>query len=83
MLQRYMRSFASFHGVGSDDENPNVSYNTRVELVEKYFDDEGNEHGWTLTLKKLERISANVSKATWWTEVSMCILYLSDNVHST
>jgi hypothetical protein len=46
-LRNYMRSFASFHGINSNDDNCNISYDTRVELVEKNFDIGGQEHGWT------------------------------------
>ncbi|KAJ6454571.1 hypothetical protein DFH09DRAFT_1235953 [Mycena vulgaris] len=56
-LARYLRAFASFHGANSNDENPNIAYRTRVEL-----------HGWTLTLKRLEKTGPRTSKATWWTE---------------
>lgn len=69
MLRNYMRSFASFHGINSNDDNPNIFYNTRVELVEKYFHSNGTEHGWTLTLKRLVRTAENSSEVTWWTEV--------------
>ena len=67
-LRNYMRSFASFHGINGNDDNCNVSYDTRVELVEKNFGIGGQEHGWTLTLKKFVRTGPNSSKATWWTE---------------
>ncbi|KAJ6604067.1 FAD/NAD(P)-binding domain-containing protein [Mycena sp. CBHHK59/15] len=67
-LARYLRAFASFHGVNSNDANPEVAYNTRVERVEKHYDDAGREHGWTLTLKRLERTGLHSGKATWWTE---------------
>ncbi|KAH8108051.1 hypothetical protein BXZ70DRAFT_903434 [Cristinia sonorae] len=63
-LQRYLRAFASWHGVNANDENPNVWYNTRVELVEKREDGKG----WTLTLKKLESTGNNTLEATWWKE---------------
>ncbi|KAF8218214.1 hypothetical protein K438DRAFT_1657096 [Mycena galopus ATCC 62051] len=66
-LARYLRAFASFHGVNSNDASPDIAYNTRVELVEKRYDEDGQERGWTLTLKRLERV-ANSTKATWWTE---------------
>lgn len=71
MLQRYMRSFASLHGINSNDENPHFSYNTRVELVDKHFDDQGDERGWALTLKKLEKTGENSFRATWWKEASL------------
>ncbi|KAJ7694822.1 FAD/NAD(P)-binding domain-containing protein [Mycena rosella] len=67
-LARYLRAFASFHGVNSNDANPNIAYKTRVELVQKRYDEAGREHGWTLTLKRLERAGPRSSKATWWTE---------------
>ena len=63
-----MRSFASYHGINSNDNNPNVSYNTRVELVIRK-----PSGGWQLTLKKLEFISEDKLRATWWTEVHMYI----------
>ncbi|RDB31080.1 Flavin-containing monooxygenase ustF2 [Hypsizygus marmoreus] len=65
---RYVRAFASYHGVNSNDGNPRVSYNTRVELVEKRFDQNGNEAGWTLTLKKVVRTGKTSSKAIWTAE---------------
>ncbi|KAJ6457518.1 hypothetical protein DFH09DRAFT_1115796 [Mycena vulgaris] len=67
-LARYLRAFASFHGANSNDENPNIAYRTRVELVQKRYDESGREHGWTLTLKRLEKTGPRTSKATWWTE---------------
>lgn len=70
-LQRYMRAFASYHGLNSNDANPNVTYNTRVELIEKKISAEGEGQGWTLTLKKLVRTGKDRSKATWWTEVGI------------
>ncbi|KZP31937.1 FAD/NAD(P)-binding domain-containing protein [Athelia psychrophila] len=68
MLQNYMRAFASFHGINSNDDNPRVSYNTRVELVAKHLRDDGAENGWALTLRTLARTGANTSEVTWWTE---------------
>ncbi|KAF7303676.1 Dimethylaniline monooxygenase [Mycena indigotica] len=68
LLARYLRAFASFHGINNNDGNPDISYNTRVELVERRHDEAGNEHGWRLTLKQLERITSQKVKATWWTE---------------
>ncbi|KAJ6457517.1 hypothetical protein DFH09DRAFT_1349621 [Mycena vulgaris] len=67
-LARYLRAFASFHGANSNDENPNIACRTRVELVQKRYDESGREHGWTLTLKRLEKTGPSTSKATWWTE---------------
>ncbi|KAJ7575403.1 FAD/NAD(P)-binding domain-containing protein [Mycena floridula] len=68
LLEKYLRSFASWHGVNSNDDNPDVEYNTRVEAVKKRFDDSDNHIGWTLTLKKLLKTGEKTSKATWWTE---------------
>ncbi|KAJ7171017.1 hypothetical protein C8R46DRAFT_993185 [Mycena filopes] len=67
-LARYLRAFASFHGVNSNDGNPDITYGTRVERVEKRYDDEDRERGWTLTLKKLEKTGVNGATVTWWTE---------------
>ncbi|KAE9404857.1 nucleotide-binding domain-containing protein [Gymnopus androsaceus JB14] len=53
-LSRYVRSFASYHGLNTNDGNPNVFYNTRVELIEKRIVD-GAQIGWTLTTR-------------WWKE---------------
>jgi hypothetical protein len=64
-----MRSFASFHGINSNDDNFNISYHTRVEHVEKHVANNGQERGWILTLKKFVKTGPNSSKATWWTEV--------------
>ncbi|KAG7095274.1 hypothetical protein E1B28_006047 [Marasmius oreades] len=67
MIQRYVRSFASLHGINANDENPNVFYNTRVELVEKnYIND--TEAGWSLTLKQFVKTGEKSTKARWWKE---------------
>ncbi|KAF8953876.1 hypothetical protein BDZ97DRAFT_572300 [Flammula alnicola] len=67
-LQGYIRAFASYHGANSNDDNPNVSYNTRVELAQKRFDKDGDENGWTLTLKNLVSTGRNTLRATWTKE---------------
>ncbi|KAJ7468945.1 hypothetical protein B0H11DRAFT_1395491 [Mycena galericulata] len=68
MLTRYIRGVYSFYGINSNDGSANVSYSTRVELVEKRFDAEGVEQGWRLTLKKFIRLGPSSSKERWWTE---------------
>ncbi|KAF8201084.1 hypothetical protein K438DRAFT_635384 [Mycena galopus ATCC 62051] len=68
MIVRYIRSAYSFFGINSNDENPDVSYSTRVELIEKRFDEHGNERGWRVTLKKFIRLGPSSSKERWWTE---------------
>jgi len=68
-LQRYLRAFASWLGLNTNDENTNISYNTRVELVEKHVDDEGDAVGWTLTLKELKNTHGSNLKATWYKKV--------------
>jgi len=64
-LQRYLRSFATWHGVNSNDGNTNASYNTRLELATQK---EGG--GWSLTLTRLEdvRHGSNL-RVTWIEEV--------------
>jgi len=64
-LTKYFRAFASYHGMNSNDDNPRVSYNTRVELVEKQVNDNGKEAGWTLTLKELIKTGTRSVKAVW------------------
>ena len=68
-LQRYLRAFASWHGVNTNDNNPNISYNTRVELVEKTLSAKGEEIGWALTIKELVSTNRNTLRATWRKEV--------------
>jgi hypothetical protein len=65
LLQRYLRAFASWHGLNSNDISPNVSYRTRVERAVKI---QGGE--WTLTLKRVTRVDEKRSKVEWWTEVN-------------
>ncbi|KAJ7916152.1 hypothetical protein B0H13DRAFT_2450673 [Mycena leptocephala] len=75
-LARYLRAFASFHGINSpparmfsrNDASSDILYNTRVELVEKRYDEAGRECGWRLTLKSLEKLGLTSAKVTWWTE---------------
>ncbi|KAF8201077.1 hypothetical protein K438DRAFT_2108153, partial [Mycena galopus ATCC 62051] len=62
MIVRYIRSAYSFFGINSNDENPDVSYSARVELVEKRFDEHGHERGWRVTLKKFIRLGPSSSK---------------------
>ncbi|THV08181.1 FAD/NAD(P)-binding domain-containing protein [Dendrothele bispora CBS 962.96] len=66
-LQSYVRAFASYHSLNTNDENPNVFYNTRVELIEKRFID-GRHHGWTMTLKEFIQTGPQSYKVKWWTE---------------
>ncbi|KAE9385563.1 hypothetical protein BT96DRAFT_1026551 [Gymnopus androsaceus JB14] len=70
-LQRYIRAFASFHGVNSNDNSPNASYNTRVERVDKRYSSLNGtkvEAGWTLLLRKFIQTGTSSYKVRWWTE---------------
>lgn len=67
---RYLRAYASWHGINSNDNSSDISYNTRIELVEKRLDSEGKHIGWTLTSKHLEELNGGSSLATWNKEVS-------------
>ncbi|KAJ4480846.1 hypothetical protein J3R30DRAFT_3403155 [Lentinula aciculospora] len=72
-LQRYVRAFASFHSLNSNDgsASPDTSYNTRVEHVSKrYTTEEGQKlpTGWTLLLRQFIQISQNSYKIRWWEE---------------
>lgn len=72
-LQRYIRAFAAFHGVNSNDNSPNASYNTRVELVEKRYNLVNGvevEVGWTLLLRKFIPTEMGSYRVRWWFEVS-------------
>ena len=75
-LQGYVRAFASFHGVNSNDDNPAVSYNTRVELAEKHYGEDGQEDGWTLTTKTLVDLTRQTLQAVWNKEVSSTYRWL-------
>ncbi|KAJ7711256.1 hypothetical protein B0H16DRAFT_1629040 [Mycena metata] len=68
LLVRYIRSVYSYYGINSNDENRNISYSTRVELIEKRFDPDGVRQGWTLTLKELTHLGPSACKDRWWTE---------------
>ena len=67
---RYLRAFASWNGINTNDNSPDVSYRTRVELVEKRVDSSGKQVGWTLTTKKLDEIEGGLNRATWNKQVS-------------
>ncbi|KAH8813812.1 hypothetical protein DL96DRAFT_1625447 [Flagelloscypha sp. PMI_526] len=65
---RYLRSFASWLGVNSGDGSPDVSYNTRVESVQKRYNAAGKHQGWTLLLRKFTKTNEITYKETWWSE---------------
>jgi hypothetical protein len=60
-----------------NDASSDILYNTRVELVEKRYDEAGRECGWRLTLKSLEKSGLTSAKATWWTEVTEAVSKIS------
>ena len=68
-IQNYLRAFASWHGINTNDDNSHIHYNTRVESVQKRYAEDGSRTGWTLTVKELVKISSNVTRATWTTQV--------------
>ncbi|KAK7054193.1 dimethylaniline monooxygenase [Favolaschia claudopus] len=82
MLVRYIRSAYSFFGINSNDENPRISYGTRVELVEKRFDENGMERGWRLTLKKFDRSGTSSCKEVWWTEDFDAVVVATGNFNA-
>ncbi|KAF9240428.1 hypothetical protein BU15DRAFT_74021 [Melanogaster broomeanus] len=67
-FRNYIRAYASYLHINSNDENPATAYNTRVELIEKRINAEDEEQGWRLWLKSLVPTGNNTSRATWWTE---------------
>jgi hypothetical protein len=68
-LQNYLRAFASWHGINTNDGNSHIHYNTRVESVEKRYAEDGSRIGWTLTMKELVKTSSNTTRAKWTTQV--------------
>ena len=73
-IRNYVRSYASYLNINSNDENPAIAYNTRVEHVEKRINEAGQEQGWRLWLRSLEPTPSNTYRATWWTEVRFPLL---------
>ncbi|KAG9309498.1 hypothetical protein JVU11DRAFT_10469 [Chiua virens] len=69
--RNYVRSYASYLNINSNDENPVAAYNTRVERIEKRVNLAGQEQGWRLWLKFVERTGLNTCRATWWTEARL------------
>ncbi|KAF8555876.1 FAD/NAD(P)-binding domain-containing protein [Imleria badia] len=67
-VRNYVRSYASYLNINSNDENPATAYNTRVERIEKRINQAGQEQGWRLWLKSLELTGNHTYRATWWTE---------------
>ncbi|KAF8553187.1 FAD/NAD(P)-binding domain-containing protein [Imleria badia] len=66
--RNYVRSYASYLNINSNDDNSATAYNTRVERVEKRTSQAGQEQGWRLWLKSLEPTGHRTYRATWWTE---------------
>ena len=71
-VRNYVRSYASYLNINSNDGNHAAAYNTRVERVEKRINQAGHQQGWRLWLRSLEPTQSNTYRATWWTEV--CLL---------
>ncbi|TFK26048.1 FAD/NAD(P)-binding domain-containing protein [Coprinopsis marcescibilis] len=61
-LSRYIRSFASWHGVNTNDGNPHAFYNTRVEHVERRH----VADGWTVVSKEVVKTAGNATRSTWF-----------------
>ncbi|EEB86608.1 hypothetical protein MPER_16374, partial [Moniliophthora perniciosa FA553] len=64
----YLRSFASFNRINTNDGNPNVFYDTRVELIQPRLLSNSTQKGWTLTLKQLIQRSDRGCRVKWWKE---------------
>ncbi|WWC92596.1 uncharacterized protein L201_007555 [Kwoniella dendrophila CBS 6074] len=67
-VQRYLRSFASWLGINNGDDNPDVSYNTRVELVSKRLDKSRKQIGWSLLLRKFVENEDGSYREAYWEE---------------
>jgi hypothetical protein len=68
-LQNYLRAFASWHGINTNDCSSHISYNTRVESVKKRCAEDGSRIGWTLIVKEVLKTSYNTTRAKWTTQV--------------
>jgi hypothetical protein len=68
-VAKYLRSFASWLGVNVNDPSAVVSYKTRVESVVKKVNQEGKQQGWTLLLRRFERLGKSTYRESWWNEV--------------
>ena len=75
-LQNYLRAFASWHGINTNDGNSHIHYNTRVESVQKSYARDGSRTGWTLTVKELVKTSSNKTRATWTTQVWVVVYFV-------
>ncbi|KAI5476181.1 hypothetical protein MNV49_000342 [Pseudohyphozyma bogoriensis] len=81
-IQRHIRAFASIHSLNSNDrptgqqQSSATSYATRVELLKKKGDK------WTLSLRKLERVSHDKIRASWWTEDFDAVVVATGNYDS-
>lgn len=73
-LGRYLRAFASWHGLNNNDNSPNISYNTRVELIKKRLDSDGKQIGWTLTTKEVIQVADGANRVTWDAQVDRSFL---------
>lgn len=68
-VRNYVRSYASYLNINSNDNNTATAYNTRVERIEKRVDQAGRERGWRLWLRSFVPTGRHAYRATWWTEV--------------
>ena len=80
-VRSYVRSYASYLGINSNDKNPEVAYNTRVERVQKQTNEAGQEQGWRLWLRSLEPTRNTTYKATWWTEVRFSVAHIGPRLY--
>ncbi|KZV64548.1 FAD/NAD-P-binding domain-containing protein [Peniophora sp. CONT] len=73
----HVRGYAAIHGFAFDDDPAVVSYNTRVERVDK------SDNKWILTLKRFRKLEeTNRLEATWWKEEFDAVVVASANLDS-
>ncbi|KAG8216615.1 hypothetical protein J3R82DRAFT_6803 [Butyriboletus roseoflavus] len=62
----YVRSYASYLNINSNDENTATAYKTCMKRIEKRINQAGQEQeqGWRL----VKPIGRNAYRATWWTK---------------
>ncbi|WVF68325.1 hypothetical protein IAT40_003090 [Kwoniella sp. CBS 6097] len=68
MVQRYLRSFASWLGINIPDQSPEIAYNTRVESVRKRLHSDGRQVGWKLVLHSYVKAAEGVYREVFWQE---------------
>ena len=54
-LQNYLRAFASWRGINTNDGSSHISYNTKVESVQKRYVKDRSRTDWTWKLHQIQQ----------------------------